>query len=401
MAMVAFVGFNYLVACGTGSDQKISHKSGIGGSNEDEEDDIEAERPSIISGSYLACIDQGSFDSFKKIICKISDKIDLKNIDLENLMLEVNGRLIPIKVTSSGNFEIVVKSDETVKSDSKIHINHEQPTLSSADQLKEPKRRKKSHLPKSDETNADETKADETKADETNADETNPDDSTMPSNAIEMPQEFIKLPNEIETQALTDGLSSDKGITIAGFIDGQTPSIIHNFDQEYQSNTFSLFGDNVEGANEVSYGNFVLPDFTKPTVFRVETHNTFHSDGVVLKINDLYFGGDISPQRSYPDLLFSTANSTLDQITTLTSMKLIFSNEANEDDQNRIWQPDPECLNIQEDSEDLKSQAFTVKFIELTDEGEKVFGEISLYSDLRNCAPSSPETEEPEDNELN
>lgn len=370
--IISSLGLGLLTSCGPGSTSNLRQNALIG--EETEEEEITAERPAVIAGSHLQvdCNEQVSSQMFKKVVCKISEEIDLDTLDLENLTVRVNERQIPITVSPEGDFEIVVAKDEKVDSS----------TLIVMDQIAGPASHNGPHG--DGQATAGQAGSEDGLA---AGDDQQEESSEQGTTGMEQPvaTNTTTAPDDISSKNLKDGLKSEKGINIASFIDNEDPSVIFEYDRRYESNTFDIYDKDRKGKDELEYSDFNLPDLTEPTAFRIEAHNTTMSKGVILKINDSVFGGDHTPQVVAPDKLYSSANSGLDFITTLKSLSLVFSEDVNKGDDTTVWAPEPECPDLEASADAVKAGAFTIKFIEITDEGDKLHSEISLYADTRGC----------------
>ncbi|MFK7827363.1 MAG: hypothetical protein AB8G05_24680 [Oligoflexales bacterium] len=336
---------------------------------ESDEEEITAERPTIIAGSHLACSDLASQGLYKKVICRISDEVDLDNINLENLSIRVNERQIPISVNPEGDFEIVVAQEEKIDTSAVILIDNvpsdEHPTShpKSADQQVEPNE---------ESSNQDNDTDDDPTLNNDNM--TSDSDDQMPS---EDPQ--TSEPNstpgimDIASVSLNEGLSEDGSMNVVAFDKhNDVLDSIEDFDNKYKSNTFDINSIDKKDKD-------ILPDLSKLVTFRIETYNTELSKGAVIKINDMVFGDSQLPN---PQQLYSSAASGRPEILTLSSLKVVVSPDASKDD--TLWSSSEECVEDDKkgDKDKIRDGALTIRIFDETDE---LFWELSIYVESDDC----------------
>ena len=360
-------------ACGPGSTSNLRQEALLGDTGEEE---ITAERPTVIAGSHLACSDRSSQGLFKKVYCRISEDIDLSNIDLENLTIRVNDRQIPITINSEGEFEIVVAQEEQIDSDAIIVMEEEE------DESGKRSRSKSDNDSENDAAQEEEEQEEEAAAEGNDNPDNNSEDASSENDAMEAAnapaaEDAAELPSaplsaDFPTQSKE---LKDLDINVISFDkDNKVLESIDDFDGEYKTNTFDFNDKDIDK----DYKD-ILPDLSKLITFRIETHNTSLSKGVVFKINDGLFGDTYLPD---PTQLYSTAASGHPEVTTLESLMFIVSPQAAVDQS--LHESSEDCVedNVTGLQGETRDGALTIK---IYDENDELYWEMSVYSDNGDC----------------
>ena len=364
--LVIIIGsLGFFLACGSGSVSNQRQDALLEG---DAEEEITAERPTVIAGSHLACSDKISAQGFKKVICRISDEVDLDNLNLKYLSIRVNERQIPISVSSERDFEIVVAEEEEIDSSAMIIVD-EEPSSNpqSADQKAEKEEKEEDSSVVDEVIDSDDSPADGG----SNAE--NENDGQMSSEEDQTTPPEVPMISDIPTVDLKKGLADDGEMNVVSFDkNNKVLSSIEDFDDEFETNTFEL--KNIDKKDDD-----ILRELSKLVTFRIELHNSQLSKGAVLKINDMVFGDSHIPN---PQQLYSTAASGLSEIKTLDSFMIAVSPDASKDE--TLWASNDKCVEDNKEGPDgaIRGGALTVKIF---DDEDELFWELSVYADGGDC----------------